>query len=93
VEQYFAPKHIYAVLINLIAEKKFNYNLSLNNLELKEAYFVLITTPVKVLNPVYLNSKLDPIKFSKLVFKGKLQVNPDLLPAYDKLLKHIGYRE
>jgi hypothetical protein len=47
---------------NCFDEKKFHYNP--NNFNLKGGNFVLITTPVKVLNPVYLNSKLDPIKFT-----------------------------
>jgi hypothetical protein len=41
---------------------------------------VLITTPVNT-KSVYLNSKL--IKFTKLVFKGKLLVGPDFIATQE----------
>jgi hypothetical protein len=57
---------------NCFDEKKFNITIyPLNNLDLKGGVLCVDYNTGKVLNPVYLNSKLDP-KFTNWYLKGKL---------------------
>jgi hypothetical protein len=81
--KYFAGDHIFKDQTytymqpdnpNCFDEKKFNITIyPLNNLDLKGGVLCVDYNTGKVLNPVYLNSKLDPIKFTvNWYLKGKL---------------------
>jgi gliding motility-associated-like protein len=71
---------------NCFDEKKFNITIyPLNNLDLKGGVLCVDYNTGKVLNPVYLNSKLDPIKFTvNWYLKGKLLASgPDFIATQE----------
>jgi hypothetical protein len=85
------------LLITLIALMKRNLILiyPLNNLDLKGGVLCVDYNTGKVLNPVYLNSKLDPIKFTvnwylkgKLLASGLISLLPKKAFMMLSLLKH-----
>jgi gliding motility-associated-like protein len=101
--QYFAGDHIVenqtlyvfaaADNLNCFDEKKFNITIyPLNNLELEGGVLCVDYNTGKVLNPVYLNSKLDPLKFTvHWYLKNKLLASgPDFIATqegiYDVLI-------
>jgi gliding motility-associated-like protein len=94
--KYFAGDHIFkdqTLYIyaapdnpNCFDEKKFNITIyPLNNLDLKGGVLCVDYNTGKVLNPVYLNSKLDPIKFTvDWYLKGKLLASgPDFIATQE----------